>query len=105
MRKTTLLCMVPPCWGCGWQTSAASRGGASSGSSSSASSRPAGPSRNSDSMRRGILVGAVIRELNVDSEIVALDQRDDLLERISILAADPHEIALNRCLDLLLAVL
>ncbi len=28
VRKTTLLCIVPPCSGCGWRTSAAPRGAA-----------------------------------------------------------------------------
>src|ERR1700682_4489511 len=97
--------MVPPCWGCGWQTSAASRGGPSSGSSSNASRRPAGPARNSDSIRRGILVRAVIGELNVDAEIVALDECDDLLQRVAVLAADADHVALDGGLDLLLAVL
>src|SRR5580704_5486120 len=40
---TTLLCMVPPKSGCGWQTTAASDGLATGTVQSKASSRPAGP--------------------------------------------------------------
>src|SRR5580700_9135517 len=96
--------MVPPCCGCGWQTRTAWLGSRSSGSSSSASSFPAGPSMNRLSIRRGISVGAIVGELHVDSEIVAAQQRDDLLQRIAIFAGDAHYVALDRSLDFLFAV-
>src|SRR5215471_2478864 len=98
--------MVPPYSGCGWHTSAASVGGRSSGSSSCASSVPTGPSIRWDSMRRATrLVGPVIGELHVDTEIAAAEQRDRLLERVSIASAHAHHIGLNGRLHLQLAVL
>src|ERR1700729_1227991 len=100
--------MVPPCCGCGWQIKTAWRGSWSSGSSSSASNFPAGPSMNRLSIRRGIidegLVGAVVRELHVDAEVAALQQRDHFLQRVAIFAGDTHEIALYGGLRFLLAV-
>src|SRR5579862_5486740 len=100
--------MVPPCCGCGWQTRTAWFGSRSSGSSSSASSFPAGPSMNRLSIRRGMmgtgLVGAVVGELHVDAEVFTAQQRDHFLQRVAIFARDPHQVALDGRLHLLLAV-
>src|ERR1700733_1247345 len=100
--------MVPPCCGWGWHTNAASRAAPFSGSSSSASSLPAGPVRNSDSIRLATPAASVrpeIGELHVDAEVGLAQQLDHLLQRIAILAGDPHQIALDRRLHLFLAVL
>src|SRR5690242_11023884 len=98
--------MVPPCCGWGWHTKAASRGSPSSGSSSRASRRPAGPSRNSDSILLAkMLIGPVVSELHVDPEIARAQQLHHVLQRVAILAGDAQEVALDRCLDFLLAVL
>src|ERR1017187_1184437 len=97
--------MVPPYRGCGWQTTAAKRASRSSGSSSRASSLPAGPASVTDSIRRATLIGAEIDELQIDPEIGAANQLNGGLERVAVLAGDAHEIALNRSLDLQLAVL
>src|SRR5580658_963487 len=41
------------------------------------------------------LVGSVVRELQIDAEILALDQGDDLLQGVAIFAADAHDISLD----------
>src|SRR5208282_1525573 len=41
-------------------------------------------------------VAPVIRELQIDAKILLLDHRDQLLQRVAILAADPHYVALDR---------
>src|SRR4029077_3139476 len=51
------------------------------------------------------LVAAVIRELQIDAKVLLLDHRDDLLQRVAILAADPHYIALDGGLRFFLGVL
>ena len=48
-RNTTLKCMMPPCSGCAWQTTAAPTG-SPSGLMRMDSSRPAGPARSKDSL-------------------------------------------------------
>ena len=45
-------------------------------------------------MRRGMSVGPVIGELKLDAEIRTLQQRDDLLQGVAVLAADAHHVAL-----------
>src|SRR5271165_3284301 len=52
-----------------------------------------------------LLVRTVVRKLHVDSEILPLDQGDDLLQRIAVLAAHAHHVALNRRLHFLLRIL
>jgi hypothetical protein len=54
---TTLLCMVPPCSGCGWQTTMHAAGGVpGAGSSMIASSVPAGPAIRSASGCGGLIL-------------------------------------------------
>ena len=52
-----------------------------------------------DSMRRAIsvrrLIGAEIRELNIDAEIRALDQRNRLLQSVPVFARHPNDFWLN----------
>src|ERR1019366_7701906 len=76
-----------------------------SGSSSSASSFPAGPSNSRDSIRLG--TGSVrpeVDELQFDAEIAAFQKRYRLLERVAVLAADAHQIAIYGGLHFELAV-
>src|SRR5579864_4757641 len=51
------------------------------------------------------LVGAVIRKLQIDPEVVPLQQGNRLLQRVAVFAADAHQVTLNRGLRLLLRVL
>jgi hypothetical protein len=51
------------------------------------------------------LVGPVIRELQIDAKILLLDHGDNFLQRIAILAADPHYVALDRGLRFFLRIL
>src|SRR3974377_874019 len=106
--------MVPPYRGCGWHTTAQSRGQSrepakSSGSSSKASSLPAGPARKWLSIRRALYqvrsVGAVVGELHVDAEVRLAQQLDHRLQHVAVAAGYAHEIALNGSLHLQLAVL
>src|ERR1700733_10288986 len=46
----------------------------------------------------------VIRELHIDAEVAPLQQRDDFLQRIAVLAGDPDAVALDRGLNLLFGV-
>src|SRR4051812_41729330 len=60
--------------------------------------------------RRSFIVGpalirSVVRELHVDTEIAALHQRDDLLQRVAVFAGHPHGVALDRGLHLFLGIL
>ena len=58
---TTLLCMLPPSVGNGWQMIASNGRGAASGRSCKASMRPAGPSMNKDaSAAPGMLLDGVV---------------------------------------------
>ena len=41
------------------------------------------------------LIRPVVRKLQINSEISRTQQRDDFLQRVAILAADAHEIALD----------
>src|SRR5262249_6201025 len=50
------------------------------------------------------LVGPVIGELHIDSEIFSLERRDDLLQRVAIFAAHAHGITLDRSLHFELCV-
>src|SRR5271165_4265262 len=50
------------------------------------------------------LIRSEVRKLQVNSEIVALQESYRFLERVAILAADAHQVSLNRCLRLLLGV-
>src|SRR5450759_3715522 len=51
------------------------------------------------------LVAPVIRELQIDAKVLLLDHRDHFLQRIAILAADPHYIALDGGLRFFLRIL
>ena len=66
------------------------------------------PSMNRLSIRRGIYqnssIGSIVRELHVDAEIVAAQQRDYLLQRVAIFAGDAHHVALDGSLHFLFAV-
>src|SRR5947208_16487969 len=98
--------MVPPYSGCGWQIRQASRRAASSGSSSNASILPAPPSMKWDSIRRtaAMSVSPEVDELHVDPEIGVAQKLDGRLQRVAVLPADPHQVALDRRLHLELAV-
>src|SRR5215469_777703 len=50
-------------------------------------------------------VRSVVYELQIDSEIVPSQQLDHFLQGVAILAADPNQIALDRCLRFFLRVL
>src|SRR5579884_559098 len=45
------------------------------------------------------LVGPIVGELHVDAEIFVAQQPDYLLQRVAILAAHAHGVALNRSLN------
>src|SRR5437763_15056152 len=100
MRYTTLLCIVPPYSGWGWQTRQASLGSPPSGSSISASIFPAPPSIKWDSIRRTAATSVCpeVDELHVDAEIRVAQELDRRLQRVAILPAHPHEVALDRSL-------
>src|ERR1700691_892242 len=51
------------------------------------------------------LVGPVVRELQIDAEILPLDHGDDFLQGVAIFAADAHYVSLDRGLSFLLRVL
>src|SRR5436190_20599535 len=53
----------------------------------------------------GGLRTAVVRELERDAEVLFLDQRDDLLQIVAVLAGHAHLVLLDGGLDLDLAVL
>src|SRR5271169_3238226 len=104
MRYTTLLCMVPPCWGCGWQTSAASARVSLRALRATLPDVP--PARPGTTIRfYGPSIGAVIGVLHVDAEVGFAQEVHHFLERVAILTGDAHEVALDGRLHLLLAVL
>jgi hypothetical protein len=49
----------------------------------------------------GESVGSVIRELHIDSEVLLPQHGYDVLQRIAVLAAHAHQIALDRGLHFL----
>src|SRR3984893_10439866 len=51
------------------------------------------------------LIRSVIRELRINTEILATKERDDFLQRVTILASAPHQFSLTRCFHLLLGIL
>src|SRR5208282_4744885 len=68
---------------------------------------PAGAQVLADLRNRGhkCSVAPVIRELQIDAKILLLDHRDQLLQRVANLAADPHYVALDRGLRFFLRIL
>src|ERR1700693_5184927 len=59
----------------------------------------------SDVMKILLSIRPVIRKLQVNPKIVSPQQSDDFLQRVAVLAADPHQVALNRGLRFLLRIL
>src|ERR1700682_1448034 len=57
------------------------------------------------SLESWISIAPVIRKLHVNPKILLPQQRNNFLQRISILAADSHNIALDRCLHFFLGIL
>ena len=51
------------------------------------------------------LVRAIVRKLQIDSEIVSLEERNGFLQGIAVFAADADQISLNRGLRFLFRVL
>ena len=43
-----------------------------------------------------LLIRTIVSELQVDPKILLLQQRDDVLQRVAVLAADAHQVALDR---------
>src|ERR1700683_866143 len=57
------------------------------------------------SLWRRLSVGPVVRKLRINPKVLLLEQGNDGLQRVPILAAHAHQIPLNRGLSLVLRVL